>query len=42
MNYLSDLFSNRILVTAAAAWAAAQLIKIILTLITERRFDLQG
>ena len=39
MNYISDLFSNRILVTAAAAWAAAQLIKIILTLITERRFD---
>lgn len=39
MNYIFDLFNNRILVTAVVAWAAAQLIKIILTLITERRFD---
>ena len=37
--YLTEFFSNRVLWTAAIAWAIAQGIKILLTLITEKRFD---
>ncbi|MBQ3426412.1 MAG: divergent PAP2 family protein [Clostridia bacterium] len=39
MTYLSEFFSNSVLWTAAIAWAIAQGIKILLTLITEKRFD---
>ena len=39
MTYLSEFFSNSVLWTAAIAWAIAQGIKILLTLINEKRFD---
>ncbi len=39
MNYIMDIFGNKILITAAIAWAIAQLIKIVLTLITDHKFD---
>lgn len=39
MHCIFEIISNPILQTAFIAWFAAQLIKIILTLIKERRFD---
>lgn len=39
MTYIAEFFSNGVLWTAAIAWAIAQGIKILLTLITEKRFD---
>lgn len=39
MHCIFEISSNPILQTAFIAWFAAQLIKIILTLIKERRFD---
>ncbi len=39
MNYLMDLCKNSILQTALISWFAAQLIKVIIVLIIERRVD---
>ncbi len=39
MNYILELVNNSILQTAVISWFAAQTIKIILTLIKERRLD---
>lgn len=39
MTYITDLLKNNIFWTSAVAWAVAQGIKIILTLLSERRFD---
>lgn len=39
MRFFSEFFSNSVLWTAGIAWAIAQAIKILLTLITEKRFD---
>lgn len=39
MKYFAEFFSNNVLWTAGLAWAIAQAIKILLTLITEKRFD---
>ena len=39
MNVIRDFFSNRVVLAAFAAWAIAQGIKVILTLIISRRFD---
>lgn len=40
MNRIEQLFSNRILGVAIVSWFVAQLIKVIITLIHERRLDL--
>ncbi|MDD3243431.1 MAG: divergent PAP2 family protein [Eubacteriales bacterium] len=39
MTYLKDLASNPVLIPALIAWATAQIIKVILTLIIHRKFD---
>lgn len=39
MNRIFDIFSNRILLTALLSWLIAQFIKVILTLIKEKRLD---
>ena len=39
MNVFRDFFSNRVVLAAFAAWAIAQGIKVILTLIITRKFD---
>ena len=39
MTYLIQFFSNRVLITAGIAWLIAQMIKVILTMITSRKFD---
>ena len=39
MNYFLDIIFNRVLQTAVISWFAAQVIKIVLTLIKERRLD---
>lgn len=39
MSYITDIFSNKILQTAAISWLAAQTIKIVITLIVTKRFD---
>ena len=39
MDYIIHFFQNRVLQTAALSWFVAQVIKIILTLIKERKFD---
>jgi uncharacterized protein len=40
MNTVGQLFSNPILVPTAIAWVLAQLIKLVLTLIFQRKLDL--
>ena len=39
MNYFLDIIFNQVLQTAVISWFAAQVIKIVLTLIKERRLD---
>lgn len=39
MNYVADIFLNKILQTAILSWFIAQAIKVIITLIKDRRFD---
>lgn len=39
MNVFRDLFTNRVVIAAFTAWAIAQGLKVILTLILSRRFD---
>ena len=39
MNYITDIFTNKILQTAVVSWLIAQMIKVIITLIEEKRFD---
>ncbi len=39
MNYIADIFSNKILLVSGISWLAAQVIKVIITLIKTRRFD---
>ena len=39
MNYVSDIFLNKILQVAILSWFIAQAIKVIITLIKDRRFD---
>ncbi|MBR5288716.1 MAG: divergent PAP2 family protein [Clostridia bacterium] len=40
MNVIRDFFSNRVVLAAFAAWAIAQGIKVILTLIITKKFDM--
>jgi len=39
MNIIHDFFANRVVIAAFAAWAIAQGLKVILTLVISRRFD---
>ncbi len=39
MDYIIDIFTNRILQTAILSWFIAQVIKVILTLLKDRRLD---
>ena len=39
MNYIGELFSNRMLMSAFFAWLAAQIIKIIIDAVKEKRFS---
>ena len=39
MGVILDILSNRVIQAAALAWAAAQLLKVLLTLAISRRFD---
>lgn len=39
MDYITDIFANRTLQTAVISWFIAQLIKVVITLITDKRFD---
>lgn len=39
MDYITDIFSNKILQTAGVSWLIAQVIKVIITLTKTRRFD---
>ena len=39
MSILLDIFSNRAILAAAAAWATAQILKVILTLIVSKKID---
>jgi acid phosphatase family membrane protein YuiD len=39
MDYLDQLISNKAIWTAVAAWAIAQIIKIIVDIVTLKRFD---
>ena len=39
MNYFADIFLNKILQAAILSWFIAQAIKVIITLIKDRRFD---
>jgi len=38
---MSDLLSNRVLMVPSAAWLVAQILKVIISLITERRLNLR-
>ena len=40
MNYINELFGNHMFVCALIAYFSAQIIKIILCLINERRLDM--
>ena len=39
MGVILDILSNRVIQAAALAWAAAQMLKVLLTLAISRRFD---
>lgn len=39
MHFLSELFQNKVLIIAFIAWFIAQLLKVLITLFTEKRFD---
>ena len=39
MNYIVDIFTNPVLMIPAISWLVAQLAKLILTLVIEKRFD---
>ena len=39
MNYILQIFQNTILQTAVISWFTAQMLKVILVIITERRVD---
>lgn len=39
MHYITDIFSNKILQTAGLSWLVAQIIKVIITLIRDKRLD---
>lgn len=39
MNYIIDIFSNKILQIAIISWFIAQVIKVVLTLLKDRRLD---
>ncbi|MCT4632724.1 MAG: divergent PAP2 family protein [Firmicutes bacterium] len=40
MTYFTELFDNKIFVVAFVAWFMAQLIKVVLTLLVTKKFDL--
>ncbi|MBP3655327.1 MAG: divergent PAP2 family protein [Clostridia bacterium] len=40
MRILVEVFTNRAILAAGAAWAAAQLLKVFLTLVVSRRLDI--
>ena len=40
MNFFSELFANKVLMTAVVGWFVAQLLKVIFTLIQNKRLDL--
>lgn len=39
MNFFVDLFANKILVSAVFGWFAAQFLKVIFVLLSEKKFD---
>lgn len=39
MNVFLDLFTNRVIIAAFTAWAIAQGLKVVLTLVISRKFD---